>query len=101
MATSIRPVRGASVTSSTTTSSAGANQSGKPILRGSWSSLSFGGWIWRYDLEASGPSSTTITLTYDWSAVPPEVREQIPFPPFAEDHLANSLHHLSALAVAT
>src|SRR5687767_6086809 len=33
--------------------------------------LSFGGWIWRYDLEATGPLRTTVTLTYDWSAVPP------------------------------
>ena len=33
--------------------------------------LSFGGWIWRYDLEATGPARTTVTLTYDWSAVPP------------------------------
>ena len=33
--------------------------------------LSFGGWIWRYDLEATGPSRTTVTLTYDWSAVAP------------------------------
>jgi hypothetical protein len=24
--------------------------------------LSFGGWIWRYDLEATGPSRTTVTL---------------------------------------
>ena len=30
--------------------------------------LSFGGWIWRYDLEATGPSRTKVTLTYDWSA---------------------------------
>ena len=37
--------------------------------------LSFGGWIWRYDLEATDPLRTTVTLTYDWSAVPPEVRE--------------------------
>jgi hypothetical protein len=27
--------------------------------------LSFGGWIWRYDLEATGPAQTTVTLTYD------------------------------------
>src|SRR5947209_4671592 len=33
--------------------------------------LSFGGWIWRYDLEATGPSRTTVTLTYDWSASRP------------------------------
>src|SRR3954469_18974548 len=30
--------------------------------------LSFGGWTWRYDLEAISPSRTTVTLTYDWSA---------------------------------
>ena len=62
--------------------------------------LSFGGWIWRYDLEATGPSQTTVTLTYDWSAVPPQLREFIQFPPFGPDHLANSLRHLSALTAA-
>jgi hypothetical protein len=59
--------------------------------------LSFGGWTWRYDLEASGASQTTVTLTYDWSAVPPHVREHIHFPPFGPDHLDNSLRHLSEL----
>ena len=59
--------------------------------------LSFGGWIWRYDLEATGPSQTRVTLTYDWSAVPAEVREHLQFPPFAPDHLDNSLRHLSDL----
>ena len=44
--------------------------------------LSFGGWIWRYDLEATGPSRTTVTLTYDWSAVAPHIREYIHCPPF-------------------
>jgi hypothetical protein len=59
--------------------------------------LSFGGWIWRYDLEATGPSRTTVTLTYDWSVVPPQVREYLRFPPFGQDHLDNSLQHLSDL----
>jgi uncharacterized protein YndB with AHSA1/START domain len=59
--------------------------------------LSFGGWIWRYDLEAAGPSRTRVTLTYDWSAVPPRVREYLQFPPFGPDHLENSLQHLAAL----
>ena len=59
--------------------------------------LSFGGWIWHYDLEAAGPSRTTVTLTYDWSAVPPEVREYLRFPPFEHDHLDNSLQHLADL----
>lgn len=59
--------------------------------------LSFGHWIWRYDLEATGPSRTTVTLTYDWSAVLPQVREYLQFPPFGQDHLDNSLQHLSEL----
>jgi hypothetical protein len=60
--------------------------------------LSFGGWIWRYDLEAAGPSRTQVTLTYDWSAVPPHIREYLHFPPFGPEHLDNSLQHLSDLA---
>jgi hypothetical protein len=63
--------------------------------------LSFGGWIWRYDLEAKGPSQTTVTLTYDWSAVPAPIREHIGFPPFGPDHLDNSLRHLSDLVTAS
>ena len=62
--------------------------------------LTFGGWIWRYDLEGTGPSRTTVTLTYDWSAVPPAVREYIQFPPFEPDHLVNSLQHLSDLVAS-
>ena len=42
--------------------------------------LSFGGWTWRYDFKPIGPSQTTVTLTYDWSAVPPQVREHVQFP---------------------
>jgi uncharacterized protein YndB with AHSA1/START domain len=59
--------------------------------------LSFGGWTWRYDLEPAGPERTSVTLTYDWSAVPPEVHEYLHFPPFPPDHLANSLRHLAAV----
>ncbi len=59
--------------------------------------LSFGGWTWRYDLEATGPSRTTVTLTYDWSAVGPDVREYLAFPPFPRDHFDKSLQHLSDL----
>jgi uncharacterized protein YndB with AHSA1/START domain len=57
--------------------------------------LSFGGWSWRYDLEATGPSRTEVTLTYDWSEAPPEVREWITFPPFPPEHLDHSLQHLA------
>jgi hypothetical protein len=59
--------------------------------------LSFGGWFWRYDLTATGPSNTTITLSYDWSAVPNSIREEIGFPPFPPEHLSNSLVHLAEL----
>jgi uncharacterized protein YndB with AHSA1/START domain len=60
--------------------------------------VGFGGWMWRYDLEAVGPSQTTVTLTYDWSAATPEAREVIQFPPFGVEHLERSLRHLSDLA---
>ena len=59
--------------------------------------LSFAGWFWRYDLTAAGPSKTTVTLSYDWSAVPDSVRENIRFPPFPPEHLSNSLAHLAEL----
>lgn len=58
----------------------------------------FGGWVWRYDLVPVGPSETEVTLSYDWSAVPDFLRQQIPFPPFPPAHLDNSLAHLAELA---
>jgi uncharacterized protein YndB with AHSA1/START domain len=62
--------------------------------------LEFGGWTWHYDLAPLGPSQTEVTLTYDWSAVPPSVREYLKFPPFGPDHLMNSLRHLAELAAS-
>ena len=58
----------------------------------------FGGWIWRYDLVPDGPAGTAVTLTYDWSAVPANIREYISFPPFPKEHLVDSLRHLAELA---
>jgi hypothetical protein len=60
--------------------------------------LEFGGWTWRYDLVAKDGDRTDVTLTYDWSAVPAELREHIQFPPFDTQHLINSLKHLTELA---
>jgi uncharacterized protein YndB with AHSA1/START domain len=60
--------------------------------------LEFGGWFWRYDLKPVGPSQAEVTLTYDWSAVPQQIREHIGFPPFDRQHLDNSLKHLAELA---
>ena len=62
--------------------------------------VSFPGWIWRYDLTPAGRSSTTVTLSYDWSAVPDPVREHIGFPPFPPEHLGRSLARLAALVVS-
>ena len=62
--------------------------------------LSFPGWIWRYDLTPAGPSSTKVTLSYDWSAVPESIREHVGMPPFPPDHLGNSLAHLAALVTS-
>lgn len=62
--------------------------------------LRFGGWTWRYDLTPVGESQTEVTLSYDWSAVPPVIRERIGFPPFGPDHLRNSLNHLAEIAMA-
>ena len=62
--------------------------------------LRFGGWVWRYDLAPAGPDRTTVTLTYDWSAVSTEIREHIGFPPFPREHLDNSLAHLAELATS-
>ncbi|QWC84330.1 SRPBCC family protein [Nocardioidaceae bacterium] len=59
--------------------------------------LTVGGWWWRYDLEPS-TEGTTVTLTYDWSAVGAEPRTYLDFPPFPAHHLPNSLHHLETLA---
>ncbi|GAB3560713.1 SRPBCC family protein [Spelaeicoccus albus] len=63
--------------------------------------IGYGGWQWRYDLVPDGQDGTTVTLTYDWSAVPPFLREHITFPPFPREHLTNSLAHLDALATAS
>jgi uncharacterized protein YndB with AHSA1/START domain len=63
--------------------------------------LSFPGWIWRYDLTPLGPSETEVRLSYDWSGVPEVIRHTGPvFPPFAPDHLDNSLTHLARLVLA-
>ena len=69
----------------------------KPGTESDTGELSFGGWTWRYDLEATGPSRTTVTLTYDWSAVPAHVHEYLHFPPFPPEHLDRSLQHLADL----
>jgi len=62
--------------------------------------LSFGGWVWRYDLTPASEGGTQVRLTYDWSGASRQAREAIGFPPFGVEHLAASLHHLARLATA-
>jgi len=72
----------------------------QPGQDGESGEVEFGGWIWRYDLSPVSSSQTAVTLTYDWSRVPPHLREHIGFPPFEAQHLENSLKHLADLVVA-
>lgn len=72
----------------------------EPGQQGEDGVVEFGGWTWRYDLERLGTDQTRVTLSYDWSAVPPMLREHIEFPPFPVQHLENSLANLAELAVA-
>lgn len=55
--------------------------------------LQGGGWTWRYDL-APEESGTRVTLTYDWSATPEPLRDQLSLPPFGSDFLDESLASL-------
>ncbi len=71
----------------------------EPGQAGEDGTLEFGGWTWRYDLDPVTAEQTEVTLTYDWSAVPAELREHIQFPPFPVAHLDNSLANLVKLAV--
>lgn len=60
--------------------------------------IGYGGWTWGYDLEPEGDDACRVSLTYDWSRVPPSIRAYISFPPFGVDHLERSLDHLAELA---
>lgn len=58
--------------------------------------LGTGGWTWRYDLAPAGgagdeDSATKVTLTYDWSAVPDQLRKEFGLPPFPPSFLEESL----------
>lgn len=72
--------------------------------------LGTGGWTWRYDLapdgsgtgtESDAESGTRVTLTYDWSAVPPPMREEFGLPPFPPSFLEESLAALEGALART
>lgn len=69
---------------------------GRPAEAGDFAA---GGWSWRYDLEPEGEGAK-VTITYDWSGAPAELREQFTFPPFDADFLAAGLDSLAERVVA-
>jgi uncharacterized protein YndB with AHSA1/START domain len=71
----------------------------EPGMESGDGNLQIVGHVWRYDLAPAASSGTEVILSYDWSAVPDSLRQRLPFsfPPFAADHLTNSLAHLADL----
>ncbi|MBD7994911.1 polyketide cyclase [Arthrobacter sp. Sa2CUA1] len=55
------------------------------------------GWEWMWELDALGPESTEVTLTYDWSKVTDkETLKKVSFPMISKDELEESLNKLAA-----
>jgi len=54
------------------------------------------GWEWVWELAATSPTSTTVTLTYDWGKVTDrEILAKVSFPLVSEHQLQDSLAHLA------
>lgn len=55
------------------------------------------GWEWVWQLDPQGPDSTSVSLTYDWSAVTDkELLKKLSFPLVSEQQLEASLGNLAA-----
>ena len=55
------------------------------------------GWEWVWRFEATGPGSTDVSVTYDWSAVTDkELLKTIGFPAVSQDALEGTLANLAA-----
>ncbi len=55
------------------------------------------GWEWVWQLDADGSDQTTVTLTYDWSAVTDKaLLSKIGFPLVTQDQLEDTLSHLAS-----
>ena len=55
------------------------------------------GWEWLWELDAQGPDSTDVRLTYDWSNVTdPDLLSKISFPLVSESQLDDSLSNLAS-----
>lgn len=56
------------------------------------------GWQWVWELNATDSSTTDVTLTYDWSAMDPQLAQEVGMPVISEDDLEASLKKLGAAA---
>ena len=57
------------------------------------------GWEWVWELDARGPGSTDVTLTYDWSRVTDKhLLAKVHFPLVSKEQLEDSLGNLAAAA---
>ena len=55
------------------------------------------GWQWVWELTAQGNDATTVSLTYDWSAVTDEaILSKVRFPLVTEEQLEDSLGNLAS-----
>jgi len=55
------------------------------------------GWEWMWELKATGPDSTDVTLTYDWDKVTDAaLLQKLSFPLVSQDQLKDSLANLAA-----
>lgn len=54
------------------------------------------GWEWVWRLESASPSTTEVSLTYDWSKVTdPDILSKVSFPLVSEHQLEDSLARLA------
>ncbi len=54
------------------------------------------GWEWVWELDAEGPNTTSVSLTYDWEKVTdPDILRKVSFPLVSEHQLDESLNHLA------
>ncbi len=54
------------------------------------------GWEWVWELDAQGPNTTSVSLTYDWEKVTdPDILSKVSFPLVSEDQLDGSLNSLA------
>lgn len=55
------------------------------------------GWEWVWELDATGPDSTDVTLTYDWSKVTDKaILSKVSFPLVSKEALDDSLGKLAS-----